>query len=534
MDVVQVPLAPSSPLYLSVCSSSLHRASFRATARFGAPAMTDADNQPSRSARSLLPEPTLSFTLPSLHDGLAIDCRVYHPQSLDPSPSAPPWRKHAAVFAHPYAPLGGCYDDPVVDIAAGTLLKLGFLVGTFNFRLVGLPPCSQLLFPSMLTIIPRQPRGAQGSAGRTSWTAKAEHADYQTFIGFLSHYVHFLDPFRKHVFEAVPTTTPIAEAPDYIGAHGGSSPITHSPSRDTTRSPLFLMGGYSYGSMITMQLPSLETILRQFDTPACTSHAAEIRLRAQHLAEVQNTTLGSARAAALERQANTQSHSPSGMRFGGEESSRKHHYSRLSFSQDTEEKIRKGVSDLMVKAKSHKRRLSGKDHSFVGGDAAHDTPETKQQPAKDCLPSVPDRVVFRPAYLLVSPLQGLINNLATFSLLPRRPSWKGLTRSLSSPAATASPTSELGTDSETALSLEEAEAKLVRNPTLAIYGDNDGFVPVRKLRPWASRLESIPYSSFRAHEVSGASHFWAQGRSAYTLKDAIKTFAESILAVDAS
>ncbi|KAK3496240.1 Alpha/Beta hydrolase protein [Neurospora crassa] len=472
--------------------------------------MTDADNRPSRLARSLLPEPTLSFTLPSLHDGLAIDCRVYHPQSLDPSPSSPPWRKHAAVFAHPYAPLGGCYDDPVVDIAAGTLLKLGFLVGTFNFR------------------------GAQGSAGRTSWTAKAEHADYQTFIGFLSYYVHFLDPFQTQVSYAVPTTTPIAEAPYHLGAHGGSSPMTHSASRDTARSPLFLMGGYSYGSMITMQLPSLQTILRQFDTPACTSHAAEIRLRAQHLAEAQNTTLGSARAAALERQANTPSHSPSGMRFGGEESSRKHHHSRLSFSQDTEEKIRKGVSDLMVKAKSHKRRLSGKDHSFVGGDAAHDTPETKQQPARDCLPSVPNRVVFRPAYLLVSPLQGLINNLATLSLLPRRPSWKGLTRSLSSPAATASPTSELGTDSETAHLLEEAEAKLVRNPTLAIYGDNDGFVPVRKLRPWASRLESIPHSSFRAYEVSGASHFWAQGRSAYTLKDAIKTFAESILAVDAS
>lgn len=96
--------------------------------------MTDAEDQPSRLARSLLPGPTLSFTLPSIHDGLAIDCRVYHPQSLDPSPSSPPWRKHAAVFAHPYAPLGGCYDDPVVDIAAGTLLKLGFLVGTFNFR----------------------------------------------------------------------------------------------------------------------------------------------------------------------------------------------------------------------------------------------------------------------------------------------------------------------------------------------------------------------------------------------------------------
>jgi hypothetical protein len=36
--------------------------------------------------------------------------------------------------AHPYAPLGGCYDDPIVDIVASTILKQGFIVGTFNFR----------------------------------------------------------------------------------------------------------------------------------------------------------------------------------------------------------------------------------------------------------------------------------------------------------------------------------------------------------------------------------------------------------------
>lgn len=82
----------------------------------------------------MLPRPSLTFTVPSLHDGLAIDCRIYHPRSLDATPNSPPWQKHAAVIAHPYAPLGGCYDDPIVDIVAGTLLRLGFLVGTFNFR----------------------------------------------------------------------------------------------------------------------------------------------------------------------------------------------------------------------------------------------------------------------------------------------------------------------------------------------------------------------------------------------------------------
>ena len=63
----------------------------------------------------MLPEPTLSFTLPSIHDSTTLDCRVFHPYSLSPSLKAPPWRKHAAIIAHPYAPLGGCYDDHVVD-----------------------------------------------------------------------------------------------------------------------------------------------------------------------------------------------------------------------------------------------------------------------------------------------------------------------------------------------------------------------------------------------------------------------------------
>jgi hypothetical protein len=84
----------------------------------------------------MLPEPTLSFTLPSLHDGILLDCRIFHPQSLIPSTKAPPWKKHAAIVAHPYAPLGGSYDDPIVDIVAGTLLRVGYLIGTFNFRFV--------------------------------------------------------------------------------------------------------------------------------------------------------------------------------------------------------------------------------------------------------------------------------------------------------------------------------------------------------------------------------------------------------------
>ena len=85
----------------------------------------------------MLPEPALSFTIPSLHDGIALDCRVYHPASLVAGNlNAPPWRRDAAIMAHPYAPMGGCFDDPIVADVCARLLRAGYLIGTFNFRQV--------------------------------------------------------------------------------------------------------------------------------------------------------------------------------------------------------------------------------------------------------------------------------------------------------------------------------------------------------------------------------------------------------------
>lgn len=95
------------------------------------------DSNPTQDAivtSKMLPDPALTLSLPSIHDGTIIDCRIYYPASLLSSPRAPPWRRHAAVFAHPYAPMGGCYDDPLLDVAASQLLRSGYLVGTFNFR----------------------------------------------------------------------------------------------------------------------------------------------------------------------------------------------------------------------------------------------------------------------------------------------------------------------------------------------------------------------------------------------------------------
>jgi alpha/beta superfamily hydrolase len=83
-----------------------------------------------------LSEPDLSFTIPSIHDDLTLDCRIYLPRDLTSGSlsAASAWQRKGAVLAHPYAPLGGCYDDPIIGIVGADLCKAGFVVGYFNFR----------------------------------------------------------------------------------------------------------------------------------------------------------------------------------------------------------------------------------------------------------------------------------------------------------------------------------------------------------------------------------------------------------------
>jgi hypothetical protein len=81
-----------------------------------------------------LPSPTFSFYLPSVHDDCQLECRLYLPQHLQNIESASQSPIRGAIVAHPYAPLGGCYDDPIVGFVGGELLQAGYIVGTFNFR----------------------------------------------------------------------------------------------------------------------------------------------------------------------------------------------------------------------------------------------------------------------------------------------------------------------------------------------------------------------------------------------------------------
>ncbi|KAL2755657.1 hypothetical protein ACRALDRAFT_1076818 [Sodiomyces alcalophilus JCM 7366] len=422
----------------------------------------------------MLPEPTLRFTLPSVHDDTIIDCRVYHPHALTAFYHGPPWKRHAAIVAHPYAPLGGSYDDPIVDVVGETLLRAGFVVGTFNFR------------------------GAANSAGRTSWSSKAERGDYMSFVGFMIHYIHFLDP------NAV-------RSPDRNATPADSGTLSHTSEASTTDGegegesdsrPLFVCAGYSYGAMITSQVPPLRDILAQFEEPKITSAAADIRLRAQHLAERQNTLMADLRSG--------HSMSPRkdrGLRFGGDEGEQgRSHDMRRPHSPHTEAKLRKGVNELLARRRGRRRRLSSRHSDDKDANGNANSTDTRLAHRSDDevpqhLEKVADLIQVRPAYLLVSPLQGVITHLATMSFLAP----------LSSDAAQA------------------AEDKLVTAPTLAVFGDRDVFVPMSKLRAWVDRLENINGSRFRGEEIKTAGHFWVEKMVLYKLRDAVAHFVTGLM-----
>ena len=69
--------------------------------------------------------PTYSLEVPSLYDNCELSCRIYDPLSNEDK---------VALVAHPYAPMGGSFDNPIVGVIGMELLKAGYMVGTFNFR----------------------------------------------------------------------------------------------------------------------------------------------------------------------------------------------------------------------------------------------------------------------------------------------------------------------------------------------------------------------------------------------------------------
>ena len=66
------------------------------------------------------------------------------------------------------------------------------------------------------------------------------------------------------------------------------------------------------------------------------------------------------------------------------------------------------------------------------------------------------------------------------------------------------------------------------NPTLAIFGSEDGFTSSRKLVGWARKMQAASQGGFGWREVDGAGHFWRERGAEEALKRAVVRWSEKV------
>ena len=247
-----------------------------------------------------------------------------------------------------------------------------------------------------------------------------------------------------------------------------------------------VLGGYSYGSLITTHLPPYEAILERFAHVNQGSVEAEIRLRASSLAVQWNRDAQMrceiTRGRSLKApSAHGSSRSSMSLAMGGEEcepgSRRTSRESRRSFV---------GV-----------RRSLERSHIHIGRRISGEIPTLAETPR----PLSPVQLKSpRICFLLVSPLLPPISSLATFF-----------------------------SNSSKSKSIEkDVEQKLASHPTLAVYGNKDFFTSQKKLRVWALAVRRRPSSLFHFHEVPGAGHFWREDGAEDEMRRHVREWVEDL------
>ena len=274
--------------------------------------------------------------------------------------------------------------------------------------------------------------------------------------------------------------------------------VEHAESLDTSRQRMVLVvGGYSYGSLLTMNLPSIENILRHFDNVTHGTAEAECRLRAltlstRWISEVrQDRDRGSNLKVpdAIERHTQT-------VTMGGEESepgTRKSRDSRRSI-------------DVVRRSMERSRTKLGLRRSI----------QSLGPPSSSLEENLANVGISHPKiyYLLISPLLSPISTFATmFTKL-----------SVSHRAQDQSSKHD-----RTSHRLHSEDHKLQKHPTLAIYGDKDFFTSQKKLRKWAEHLKEASESQFRFSEIPGAGHFWHEEGVEGQLRGVIRNWMANVV-----
>ena len=326
------------------------------------------------------------------------------------------------------------------------------------------------------------------SKGKTSWSGRSELGDYISFVGFFISYLNDLQPSSsgstsEPSLSFTSSLSPVPSAlltPDYpVDNIGGMS-----------SGMVLLLGGYSYGSMITMHLPSTETLLSRFSDVVKGTAEAEIRLRAMHLSTQWNADCRKARRGSRSLTVEDGLHSSShSVIMGGDES--EPGTRRLS------RESRHSLDAVLRSVDRSRAKLWRRTKSTEFTDTVSHSDEKM---ASTRMPRL------RTSYLLVSPLLPPISMFATmFTKLDMRC---------------------LGRSSH----LPESEEKLVSNPTLAVFGDKDFFTSHKKLQSWAEGLHGASKSRFQFRAVTSAGHFWHEEGAEREMCGAVGDWIDGIIA----
>lgn len=424
------------------------------------------------------------------------------------------------------------------------------------------------------------------------------------FVGFMAVFMSYLDihpkppytplpppSFGEHVLDTIPSQrttdpgplSPTASTP--ISLRGSTIDINGTaPTYDGDRTPLLLMAGYSYGSLVTQLLPSLPEILASFTQPPVRTPSSEIRFRAREMADVQNRARFDRLAHEHEYMArHTIDLSGAGIRIGSEDDNvgknrDRHHRPSLHLDRlEHHEWARKSV-DRMRSVRHSMDALSptrrSKRHSWVHDDGEGHTPtDATLSETTNGTSAVTSAGLSRPATSPVSePARGpavlsaehaqmfsdpvlrtQVNtdpavqakvHVANGTLLPSLTFEFTPAYLLISPiqGALGGLATMFTTTRHTALlpsipflkkknkehKFTEGELKLVHHQTLAVFGSADGFSSVEMMRKWTNALHDAPGSRFQTIEINGAGHFWHDHGHLDELKTSIKRWIREI------
>lgn len=279
------------------------------------------------------------------------------------------------------------------------------------------------------------------------------------------HYMSLIHPFPASDTIFTPDQSPVRP------------PTRYASDLSSGESPLVILGGYSYGSLILKHLSPILSILQRFSNPLAGSAVDEILLRAHKLADQSNLEwINLARDAEHERRSKRHGHKTS-VTIGGEETSpeQRRRSREVKRSLDVPRSLDLGHR---LRSLSHRGRRAG-----------NSTTSLEKTEVRLAVPEV--------RYLLVSPLTTPISTLAAPALGQKL--WGRVTEST---------TTSIG-----------------RFVSLAIYGDQDIFASAKKTRDWCDALKAEYGPKFSGVEVSGAGHFWVEKGVEKQLRAALSEWA---------